>query len=390
MTVTLTSTAAAAPALFAESLRTRFPALSGPTTRLDGPAGSQIPRQVIDAIAGYLAACPANLGGVFAESLAAGRLVEQARDRCAAFFGTADREEVGFGLNASMVNAAMVMRAAATMETGDEVVVSALDHDASVLPWRRAAAEHGLILRTVGLAADGRLDMDHLRALINERTRVVTLPYAANATGTAVDIAEAARLAHEVGAAAWMDATHIAPHEPLRVRELDVDVAFCSAYKFFGPHLGLCYARRELAADWSRRTPGAGIESGTPPLESLAGLVAAFDYLDEVGWQFIESHERALGGQFLDGLPEAWRLIGLPTMDGRTPTFALTLPGSNPVDLARAFAERGIAVGAGVFHAPTLFETLGLREGAVRIGFLHYNTAAEVDSALKALAELSA
>ena len=381
---------ASASAHAVESIRTRFPALSGPTTRLDGPAGSLIPRQVIDSIAGYLATRPANLGGVFAESLAATRLVKQARDRCATFFGTADRDEVGFGLNASTVNATMVALAAATMSAGDEVVVSALDHDASVLPWRRAAAEHGLVLRMVGLADDGRLDMDHLRTVINGRTRVVTLPYAANATGTAVDVATVTRLTHTVGALAWIDATHIAPHEPLRVRELDVDVAFCSAYKFFGPHLGLYYTRRELTEAWSRRTPGAGIEAGTPPLESLAGLVATFDYLDDVGWRLIAAQERALGERFLEGLPEPWRLIGLPTMDGRTPTFALTLPGSHPVDLARALAERGIAVGTGTFHAPTLFETLGLREGAVRIGFLHYNTRAEVDDALKALTDLSA
>ena len=228
---------AAVSAPVVESLRARFPALSGPTTRLDGPAGSQIPRQVIESIAGYLATCPANLGGVFAESVAAAQLVQQVRGRCAAFFGTPDRAEVGFGLNASSVNATMVAAAAASMNVGDEVVVSALDHDASVLPWRRAAAEHGLILRMVRLAEDGRLNMDHLRAVINRRTRVVALPYAANATGTAVDVAEVTRLAHAAGAVAWLDATHIAPHEPLRVCELDVDVAFCSAYKFFGPHL---------------------------------------------------------------------------------------------------------------------------------------------------------
>ncbi|HWG28556.1 aminotransferase class V-fold PLP-dependent enzyme, partial [Actinospica sp.] len=343
-----------------ESLRTRFPALSGPTTRLDGPAGSQIPRQVIESIAGYLATSPANLGGVFAESLAAEQLVREARSRCAAFFGTADCDEVGFGLNASGVNAAMAAAAAADMNAGDEVVVSVLDHDASVLPWRRAAAQHGLTLHVVGLAEDGRLDMDHLRDVINTRTRVVALPYAANATGTAVDVAEVTRLAHAVGALAWLDATHIAPHEPLRVRELDVDVAFCSAYKFFGPHLGLYYARRELTAAWARRALGSGIESGTPPLESLAGLIATFDYIDEAGWPLIAAHERALGEQFLERLPEAWQLLGLPMMDGRTPTFALTLPGAHPVGLARALAERGIAVGAGTFHAPTLFETLAL------------------------------
>jgi selenocysteine lyase/cysteine desulfurase len=275
------STALSTPAL--ESFRAKFPALSGPSLRLDGPAGSQIPSQVIEAIAEYLATGSANLGGVFAESLASARLVEQARERCAAFFGTPDAGEVGFGLNASTVNAAMVARAAASMNKGDEIIVSALDHDASVLPWRRAASEHGLTLRMVGLCDDGRLDMSHLRELLNERTRVVALTYAANATGTAVDVAEVARLAHTVGALAWIDATHIAPHEALRVRELSVDVSFCSAYKFFGPHLGLYYVRRGLDV-------GVGVEAGTPPMESLAGLVAAFDYLDEVGWQFISSH----------------------------------------------------------------------------------------------------
>lgn len=372
------TTALSAPAL--ESLRARFPALSGPTVRLDGPAASQIPSQVIESIAGYLATCSANLGGVFAESLASARLVQRARERTAAFFGTPDAAEVGFGLNASTVNAALVARAAANMDKGDEVVVSALDHDASVQPWRRAASEHGLTVRMVGLCDDGRLDMDHLAAVINARTRVVALTYAANATGTAVDVAAVANLAHAAGATAWIDATHIAPHEPLRVRELGVDVAFCSAYKFFGPHLGLYYARRGIAA---------GIEAGTPPMESLAGLVAAFDYLDEVGWQFVASHERALGERFLASLPGSWQLLGLPSMQGRTPTFALRLPRSRPGDLARAFAERGIAVGAGTFHAPTLFETLGHREGAVRVGFLHYNTEAEVDRALETLADLA-
>lgn len=371
---------AAVSAPSVEEIRAKFPALSGPTVRLDGPAGSQIPRQVIVSIAEYLATCSANLGGVFAESLAAARLVERARELTAAFFGTPDAGEVGFGLNASTVNAALVARTAAGMNKGDEIVVSALDHDASVLPWRRAAAEHGLTLRVVGLCDDGRLDMDHLAAVINARTRVVALTYAANATGTTVDVTAVVRLAHAAGALAWLDATHIAPHEPLRVRELGVDVAFCSAYKFFGPHLGLYYARHDLAA---------GIEAGTPPMESLAGLVAAFDYLDEVGWQLIASHERTLGARFLAGLPEPWKLLGLPTMDGRTPTFALHLPGSRPIDLARAFAERGIAVGAGTFHAPTLFETLNHPEGAVRIGFLHYNAEAEVGRALEALADLA-
>ena len=308
---------AAVSAPSVEEIRAKFPALSGPTVRLDGPAGSQIPRQVIVSIAEYLATCSANLGGVFAESLAAARLVERARELTAAFFGTPDAGEVGFGLNASTVNAALVARTAAGMNKGDEIVVSALDHDASVLPWRRAAAEHGLTLRVVGLCDDGRLDMDHLAAVINARTRVVALTYAANATGTTVDVTAVVRLAHAAGALAWLDATHIAPHEPLRVRELGVDVAFCSAYKFFGPHLGLYYARHDLAA---------GIEAGTPPMESLAGLVAAFDYLDEVGWQLIASHERTLGAQFLEACQNPGSSSACPRWTAEPPPSPCTCP----------------------------------------------------------------
>jgi cysteine desulfurase family protein (TIGR01976 family) len=374
----------------ARELRARFPALFGPGVRLDGPAGAQVPQAVIDAVCGYLAGSNANLGSVFPESVASGRLLAQARAGAGVFLGTPDVNEVGFGLNATTVNAALVAAATKRLRPRDELLVTRLDHDANVLPWQRAAAEHGLVLRTIGLDADGRMDLAALRAALSERTRIVAFPYAANATGTVVDVAGVAGLAHEAGAIAWADLTHYAPHGPAAVHEYGVDVAVCSAYKFFGPHVGVFYARRELLAAWTGAgdARAAGLEAGTPPLESLAGLVAAFAYLEEVGWKFIGEYERSLGERFLAGLAalEGITLHGLPTMDGRTATFALTRPGIEPVHVARDLSARGIAVGAGTFHAAPLLEALGVRGGAVRLGILHYNPEDDVDAALQALA----
>jgi cysteine desulfurase family protein (TIGR01976 family) len=383
----------AAPTLTAEALRSRFPALSGPVVRLDGPSGSQTPQSVIDAIGGYLAGSNANLGGPFAATISTGDLFTAARARAAAFFGTDDVREVGFGLNASTLNAALVQAATARLRAGDEILVTALDHHANTAPWQRAATEHGLVIRTTGIDIDGRLDMAELNSTLGERTRIVAFPYANNATGTIVDVAAVARAAHRVGAIAWGDPTHFAPHGPIDVRELGVDVAFCSAYKFFGPHVGLFDARHDLLSAWAvagGTSDATQFEHGTPPLESLAGLVAAFDYLAEVGWDFITAHERDLGARFLAGLPEPWRLHGLPSADDRTATFAITLPGTHPTDLAKALAKQDVAVGAGQFHAPGVFGALGLDGGAIRIGFLHYNTMADVDAVLSALAAIAA
>lgn len=377
----------------ARELRARFPALSGPGVRLDGPAGAQVPQAVIDAVGGYLAGSNANLGSQFPQSVASGRLLARARAAAGAFLGTPDADEVGFGLNATSLNAILVAAAAKRLNPGDELLITRLDHDANVLPWQRAAAEHGLVLRTMGLDADGRLDLTALRAALSERTRIVAFPYAANATGTVVDVASVAKLAHEAGALAWADLTHYAPHGPAAVREYGVDVAFCSAYKFFGPHVGVFYARRRLLAAWTGadEARAAELEAGTPPLESLAGLVAAFAHLEEVGWEFIAEYEQSLGERFLTGLAaiDTVRLHGLPTMEGRTATFALTVPGAEPVRLARELSARDIAVGVGTFHAEPLLKALDVHGGALRLGILHYNTEDDVDAALHALAAVS-
>jgi selenocysteine lyase/cysteine desulfurase len=210
------------------------------------------------------------------------------------------------------------------------------------------------------------------------------------------DIRRIVSLAHEAGALAWVDAVHYAPHGPIDVAGWDVDVLICSPYKFFGPHLGLACVRREVATEWrpykarpqSDEPFGHRFETGTLPHELLAGFVAAVEYVDSVGWDAIVAHERELGARFLEGLPATCRLYGLPTMDGRVPTFAFTVSGLAPSETAVRLGELGFAVWSGNYYALEVMDRLGLKDGAVRVGLVHYNTPAEVDRLLHALARL--
>ena len=273
-----------------------------------------------------------------------------------------------------------------------------LDHDANVSPWLELAHDLGLVVRFADIRDDTTLDLDDLAAQLSERTRVVAFPWASNAVGTLVDVARVAELAHEAGALAWVDAVHYAPHGPIDVAAAGADVLICSPYKFFGPHLGLAYARAELLERWrpykvrpaSDEPLGHRYETGTLPHELLAGFVAAVDYVGSLGWESIVAHERELGERFLDGLPERCRLHGLPTMEGRVPTFALTIDGIAPDEAARRLGERGLAVWHGNYYALEVMKRLGLEDsgGAVRAGIVHYNTAGEVERLLAELATL--
>lgn len=373
-------------------VRRQFLGLETGVIRLDGPAGAQMHRSVLEAMADHLHTANANLGGAHPASLAAEQVVSQARRRTAGFLG-AHPDEVGFGLNATAINFHLSRSATREFKPGDEIVVTRLDHEAGIAPWTDAAADRGLTVRMVDTGPDTRLDLTALANAINDRTRVVAFPWANNAVGTIVDVAEVVRLAHEVGAIAWADATHYLPHGPVNAGTTGVDVVIGSAYKFFGPHVGVFYARRELLEQWrpyqidhaAHGHLAARFESGTPPFESLAGLTAAIDYIHTLGWQAIQEQEWTLARRFLDGLPQRWQLHGLPDIEGRTATFALTLPGNDPQELAKKLAEQGIAVGSGDFHAPQIINRLGLLDGALRVGFLHYNTTAEVDRVLQLL-----
>ena len=385
----------AATALTVEAVRARFGALDRPLAFFDGPGGTQVPDSVIAAIAGYLRESNANLGGPFETSLRSDALVTEARQAAAELLG-ATVDEVAFGPNMTTLNFALTRAAAREWSAGDEAIVTRLDHDANVSPWLELARDRELIVRLCDVDDECRLDLDHLRSLLSERTRVVAFPWASNAVGTVTPVAEVAALAHEADALAWVDAVHYAPHGPIDVRDAGADVLLCSPYKFYGPHLGVAFGRRDLLERWRaykvRPSPehpvGSRYETGTLPHELLAGFVASVDYLRGVGWAWIVDHERALAERFLEGLPERWRLHGPRGSSDRTPTFAITHDGVEPAEAAARLADRGFAVWHGNYYALEIMQRLGLAEGAVRVGVVHYNTAEEVDRLLAALAEL--
>jgi cysteine desulfurase family protein (TIGR01976 family) len=375
------------------SVRARFSALQQPLAFFDGPGGTQVPDSVIDAIAGYLRESNANAGGPFATSERTDALLVAAHETAARFLG-ATPDEVAFGANMTTLNFALSRAASRDWSQGDEIVCTRLDHDGNVAPWLEVAHDKSLTVRFADVDDECRLDLDQLRSLLGDRTRVVAFPWASNAGGTVTPVAEIATLAHEAGALAWVDAVHYGPHGPIDVVASGADVLLCSPYKFYGPHVGLAFGRRELLESWRayKVRPAADFpvrhryETGTQPHELFAGFVAAVGYLDDVGWDFIVEREQELGQQFLDGLPDAWQVRGIPTMDGRVATFAITHAGVTPAAAAEQLGQRGFAVWNGNYYAVEIMQRLGLDDGAVRVGILHYNTEDEVARLLDALA----
>jgi cysteine desulfurase family protein (TIGR01976 family) len=387
-------------------VRARFPALAGEAAYLDGPGGSQTPFEVIEAMADYLRNSNANLGGAFATSAATDRIVERARDALAEFTG-GEPEGIAFGANMTTLNFLLAHAVARTLSPGDEIVVTQLDHDANISPWLLIADDHDLVVRHAPIdMTEMTLDEDAACELIGERTRVVAFTLASNAVGSIPDAERIAAAAHEVGALAWADAVHLAPHRRLRAREWGIDVLLCSPYKFFGPHLGVAAIRPDLAetlpADRvrpaSERPCGHRFETGTQSHEAIAGALAAVGYLRSLGdgdldvaFDRIAAHEDELAVRFLEGLPEAIELYGTRSVERRTPTFCFNLPGRRPREVAERLAEREIYVWDGDYYAFEPIRALGLGEsgGAVRAGFLHYTTVEEVDRLLEALTDLA-
>ncbi len=378
------------------AVRERFSALDRPLAFFDGPGGTQCPDEVIDAIAGYLREDNANIGAPYETSIRTVELIERARAAAARFL-SCHPDGVAFGPSMTSLNFLLTRALGRTLHAGDEVVCTRLDHDANVAPWLALAEDLGVVVRFAGVHDDLSLDLDDLEAQLSDRTRVVAFPVASNAVGTTPDVPRVVELAHGAGALAWADAVHYGPHGPIDAAGWDVDILLCSPYKFFGPHLGLAFGKRELlerlrpykvrpAAD---EPVGKRFEHGTQQHELLAGFVAAVEYVESLGWEAITAHERELGRHFLDGLPAAVKLYGLPTMAGRVPTFAFNLPGRSSEEVAVELAARDVAVWHGDYYAIEIMKTLGLEgTGAVRAGFVHYNTPDEVDRLLTALEEL--
>jgi cysteine desulfurase family protein (TIGR01976 family) len=379
-----------------EAVRERFSALRQPLAFFDGPGGTQVPDEVIDAVSRYYRESNANVSGPYETSRRTEALVTESRLTAARFLGCSPEETI-FGANMTTLAFALTRTAGREWEEGDSLLVTKLDHDANVSPWLELAHDKGLEVRFVDIGDDTTLDLDDLERLLDGRTRVVAFPVASNAVGTLTDVQRIVRLAHDAGALAWADAVHYGPHGPIDVADWGVDVLICSPYKFFGPHLGIAFGRGELLERWrpykvrpaSDVPLGHGFETGTLPHELLAGFVAAVDYIDSIGWDAIRSHERALGERFLAGLPENVTLYGLPTMEGRVATFAFNVEGVPTREAATRLGDAGFAVWQGNYYAVEVMKRLGLEEsGAVRAGIVHYNTAEEVDGLLSHVAAL--
>jgi cysteine desulfurase family protein (TIGR01976 family) len=355
-----------------------------------------VPDEVGDAIARALREASANLGAGYATSRRVGEILVAAEHNAARFLGC-EPHEVIFGQNMTSLNFTLSRTAGRGFQPGDEILVSALDHDGGVAPWLELAHDAGLVVRHVGLHDDTTYDFDDLQRKLGPRTRVVAFAWASNAIGTVVDARRVCRLAHEAGALAWIDAVHYAAHEPIDVRKVGADVLICSPYKFCGPHLGLAYGRAEVIERWrpykARPAPGSPLgrrfETGTQPYELLAGFSAAIDYLDSIGgFAAIAPYEQALGERFLSSITDEVTVYGLPGMAGRVPTFLVNVDGVAAAEVAERLAGAQIGVWAhDSWYSLDLYRRLGYDDKSVRIGFIHYNTADEVDRLVQALSD---
>jgi len=379
------------------AVRARFSALDRRLAFFDGPGGTQCPDEVIDAIARYLREDNANIGAPYETSTRTVELVDLAHEKAADFLGCS-AGETSFGQSMTSLNFQLTRAFARTLRPGDEIVHTALDHDANVSPWLEIAHDMDITVRVAGVTDDLELDYADLESDLSDRTRVVAFPAAANSVGTAPDVRRVVELAHSAGALAWVDAVHYGPHGPIDVTAWDADVLICSPYKFFGPHMGLAFGKRELLESWrpykvrpaANDPVGHRFELGTSQHELLAGFVAAVDYMASLGWGAMLGHERMLGERFLAALPESIDLYGLRVMDGRVPTFCFNVRGHSPESVARSLAEREIAVWHGDYYAVETMKHLGLQDGgAVRAGIVHYNTEDEGDRLLEGLAALA-
>jgi cysteine desulfurase family protein (TIGR01976 family) len=377
------------------AVRRRFSSLQSGFAFLDAPGGSQVPDSVGEAVARCLREASANMGASYETSRRVAAIVGEAESKAAAFLGC-EPSEVIFGPNMTSLDFTLSRTAGREFVAGDEILVSSLDHDGGVAPWLELAHDKDLRVQHIELRPDTTLDYDDLAAKLTERTRVVAFAWASNAIGTIVDAARVCELAHSVGALAWVDAVHYAAHEPIDVAAIGADVLLCSPYKFCGPHLGIAYGRTALLESWrpykARPAPtsplGRRFETGTLPYELLAGFNATIDYLGEVGgMDAIVPYERALGERFLDTLPDSVTVYGLPTLEGRVPTFLVNVEGAPAAEVATRLGERGIGVWAhNTWYSLNLYQRLGYEGDAIRIGFIHYNTADEVDRLVSELA----
>jgi cysteine desulfurase family protein (TIGR01976 family) len=421
-------------ALDLSSYRRYFPSLAQvvngkQAVYFDNPGGTQVAQQVIDAMVSYFREANANTHGAFLTSKRTDLVIASARSAMADFLHAASPDEIVFGPNMTTLTFAFSRAFGKTLQPGDEIVVTVLDHDANVAPWL-ALQERGVVIRTVDVHPENvTLDMEDMRAKITDRTRLIAIGYASNAVGTINDVATIIRWAREVGSLTWIDAVQFAPHGPIDVQMLNVDFLVCSSYKFFGPHLGILYGKAEHLEKFpaykvrpaSDKAPDRW-ETGTQNHEGLAGLVGVMDYLALLGREYstrysnaldadsrsalytgrqrelkiamqaIMDYERGLSAQLLTGLRElrgikVYGITDQQQLAWRVPTIACNIEGHSPRELAEQLASSGVFAWDGNYYALGIMERLGLEEkgGALRLGMAHYNTLNEIDRVLECL-----
>ncbi len=412
-------------------LQAEFPALQQTAKGcslifLDGPGGTQVHGSVIAAMSRYLTEANSNIHGAFLHSRRTDETILAARNALADFFNAPRPEEIVFGPNMTTLTFNISRAIGRTLSPGDEIIVTRLDHDANIAPWV-ALQECGAVIRRVDFdPRDCTLDMSNFENFITSRTKLVALGYASNAVGTINDVRRVVELAHAVGAWVYVDAVHYGPHGPIDVQALDCDFLVCSAYKFFGPHLGALYGRYELLESLpaykvrpAKDTPPHKFETGTQSFEALAGATAAVNYLASVGRRFgsefatefpgfegrrrdlkagmaaIQAYERGLCQQLIAGLEDipGLHIYGITApacFDRRVPTVSFTMEGLTPREIAGRLDQANIFVWDGDFYALAVIERLGLEErgGLLRVGLVHYNTARDVETLLNVLADM--
>ncbi len=410
-----------------ELVRGHFPALASGALHFDNPAGTQIAREAMERMQDCLVHAYSNHGGAFRTSRASDALVAEARAAMADLLGARSPSEIVFGQNMTSLTLHVSRSIAGGLARGDEIVCTRLDHDANIAPWLLIARDRGCTVRWVDFdPTDCSWSLAELGGKITERTKLVAVAWASNATGTVNPIAEAVRLAHEAGALCFVDAVHFVPHGPVDVAAAGCDLLACSAYKFFGPHTGVLYGRRELLERLTAykvrpagEQPPDKWETGTQSFESIAGVLGAVEYLEWVGARFgggasggaagsrrarlraameaIRTCERDLSLSMIRALRSVpgLRIYGITDpadVERRVPTFALTLEGRAPRRVCEELDRKGIYAWDGNFYAPEVTARLGLEAsgGLVRVGAAHYNTTSEVERLAAALGEIAA
>ncbi|MEM0515093.1 cysteine desulfurase-like protein [Pseudoalteromonas sp. YIC-827] len=405
------------------SLRSQFPALMQQVNGespifFDGPGGAQVPQSVLDAMAAYLGFYNSNLGGAFFSSDKTVAVMSEARQAIADLLNSPSAEQIVFGANMTSLTFSFSRAISRTWQSGDEIIVTNADHFSNVSSWRQAAEDKGATVHALRInEADCTLDMAHFESLLNANTKLVAVTYASNTTGSINDVKRIIELAHLHGALVYVDAVHYAPHELVDVQALDCDFLACSAYKFFGPHVGIVYGKREHLENFTpyKVEPAKDVvpgrwETGTQSFEGLAGVVAAVDYIAslsgldaqlprrqrlEAAFANSKEHEMALSKHFLTRLKEFPQisLFGIDDMERlaeRTPTFALTFDDLEPRQVSEFLGKQHVCVWDGNFYAQGLCEQLGVMDkgGVVRIGCMHYNSIEEIDRLFALFGEL--